>query len=200
MTERTKSALRSRLLAARAARPSEDRTATATALARALAAFCSPTSWPKLAAGYLSLGTEPGTGPLLETLAGAGAEVIVPVLKADGDLDWAPYAPGSSVAPGLRGTTEPTGARLGVEAVEAAGLVLVPALAVDRQGHRLGRGGGSFDRALARRLRAGASGLVLAVIHDDEVVDELPVESHDCLVDGVLTPTGVALYRRATKS
>lgn len=200
MTNSAKSALRSRLLAARGRRSHDERTATARSLADALADFCRRTGWPRQVAGYLSVGTEPETGPLLENLAHRGTELIVPVLKADGDLEWAPFTPGTATAPGLRGTIEPVGVRLGVGAVEAADLVLVPALAVDRRGRRLGRGGGSFDRALARRLSVGSAGLVLAVVHDDEVIDEVPVEPHDCSVDGVLTPSGVALYRQATKS
>jgi 5-formyltetrahydrofolate cyclo-ligase len=197
-SDSTKAELRSRLLAARGRRTPDERTTVALALASALRNFCANTGWPRLAAGYLSLGTEPGTGPLLQALARGGGEIMVPVLHADGDLDWAVFTPGAQVAPGLRGTVEPVGTRLGVEAVRAADLVLVPALAVDRRGRRLGRGGGSFDRALARRAKA--PGLVLAVVHDDEVLDDVQVEPHDCLVDGALTPSGVALYRRRTKS
>jgi 5-formyltetrahydrofolate cyclo-ligase len=61
--------------------------------------------------------------------------------------------------------------------------VLVPALAVDRHGNRLGRGGGSYDRALAR-----ATGLTVAVLYDGELVDLLPVEPHDVPVNAVVTP------------
>jgi 5-formyltetrahydrofolate cyclo-ligase len=61
----------------------------------------------------------------------------------------------------------------------------VPALQVDRDGNRLGRGGGSYDRALAR-----ATGLTVALLHDDELVAELPHEPHDVPVRAVATPTG----------
>ncbi len=65
--------------------------------------------------------------------------------------------------------------------------MLVPALLVDRHGTRLGKGGGSFDRALAR-----ATGLTIALVHDDEVVDLLPAEPHDVPVRAIATPsTGV---------
>jgi 5-formyltetrahydrofolate cyclo-ligase len=70
----------------------------------------------------------------------------------------------------------------------------VPALAVDGAGTRLGQGGGSYDRALAR-LGAGARRLVLAVVHDDEVLaGPLPREPHDVGVDGALTPSGLVLF------
>ena len=128
-------------------------------------------------AAYASSGTEPGTGPLLAALA----EVLLPVLRAGGDLDWALYE--GELVPGLRGTREPPGARLGVGAVADCRLVVVPALGVDRVGHRLGRGGGSYDRALPR-----ARGLVVAALHVGELHDSLPAEPHDRSVDAVVLP------------
>jgi 5-formyltetrahydrofolate cyclo-ligase len=103
--------------------------------------------------------------------------VLVPVLLPDGDLDWAAVG-----APDVL---------LGVDAIADASLVLVPALALDRSGHRLGRGGGSYDRALAR-VRPGQT--VLGVVHEEEVLDALPVERHDRGVDGALTPSAVLWF------
>jgi 5-formyltetrahydrofolate cyclo-ligase len=204
-----KAALRSRLLAARSARPRSDRTADELALARhagelTALAIRGADSWsrrdpgaagPTIAA-FLPVGAEPPITPLLDALAGdGGASILTPVLTADGDLDWAIYLPGATVSAGLRGTVAPDGPRLGVDALGQADLVLVPALAVDRRGHRLGRGGGSYDRAL---VRVRASVLVLAVVHDDELLDgvrdAVPVEPHDRVVDGAVTPRGVALF------
>ena len=87
---------------------------------------------------------------LLRDLAAAGKRVILPVLLPDGDLDWAVYAGDDSLAPARLGLLEPTGPRLGVDAVATADVVLVPGLAVSTTGDRLGRGGGSYDRALGR--------------------------------------------------
>ncbi len=70
----------------------------------------------------------------------------------------------------------------------SAGLVLVPALAVDRRGVRMGRGGGSYDRVLARLAAPGRRPLVVALLHDGEIVDEVPAEPHDRAVDAALTP------------
>ena len=82
---------------------------------------------------------------------------------------------------------EPSGPRLGPEAVASAGLVLVPALAVDRSGMRLGQGGGSYDRALARV----PAGVPLAVLlYDGELVDDVPSEPHDRPVTLVVLPSG----------
>ena len=103
------------------------------------------------------------------------------MLLPDGDLDWARAADG--VAPGPYGLLEPTGERLGRDAVADCALVLVPALAVDAVGTRLGRGGGSYDRALARtRAR------VVAALHVGELVPVLPREPHDAPVHAVVLP------------
>jgi len=140
-------------------------------------------------AAYVSVATEPGTGPLIEELAAAGKRVLLPVLLPDGDLDWAAYDGPASLAPARLGLLEPAGPRLGPGAVATADVVLVPALAVDRSGMRLGRGGGSYDRALAR-VPVGT--FVCALLYDDELVDEVPRAGHDRAVTAVVTPRGVS--------
>ena len=132
-------------------------------------------------AAYLSVGTEPGTTALLAALAARGVEVLLPVLLPDRDLDWALAADG--VAPAAHGLLEPCGKRLGRDAIADCSLVVVPALAVDRTGARLGRGGGSYDRVLPR-----TTGRVVALLHDGETVVQLPTEPHDRPVDAVVTP------------
>ena len=171
-----KPALRRAVLSRRAALPPDDRDQAARAARDALLPLADGP-----VAAYLSVGTEPGTAPLLAALAEASVEVLLPVLLPDGDLDWA--RGGDGVAPGPHGLLEPAGPRLGRDAVRRCSLVVVPALAVDRTGTRLGRGGGSYDRVLPR-----ASGLVVALLHDGEVVNELPAEPHDVPVGAVVTP------------
>ena len=199
-----KRALRRRLVEARLNAPSAQAgpagAAAGAALARAAVAHFTDRGWPSLIAGYLSIGHEPVTGPLIEAVAERGARVIVPVLRSDRDLDWARHTPGGQVTPGPLGTVEPTGPRLGVDAICTVDVVFVPALAVDHSGRRLGRGGGSYDRALARLRATGSRALVLAVVHDGELLDEVPAEAHDEPVDGVLTASGLALFHRGTRS
>jgi 5-formyltetrahydrofolate cyclo-ligase len=125
---------------------------------------------------YLSFATEPGTGPLIEWLADRRVRALAPTLLPDADLGWMDV---------------PDGPPLGLDAITDAEVILVPALAVDLRGHRLGRGGGSYDRALTR-VRPGQT--VLAVVHDDEVLDAVPFEPHDRIVDGALTPSGVRYF------
>lgn len=152
------------------------------------------TAAPTTVAAYRSLPDEAPTGPLLDALHRAGHRVLLPVLRADRDLDWAPAAPGDPGRPGLRGTSVPTGPPLGVEAVAQAALVVVPAVACDRAGHRLGRGGGSYDRALSR-VRPGTP--VVALVHDLDLLDDVPVEPHDVGVDVVVSPRRTLVVPRA---
>ncbi|MGF1648375.1 MAG: 5-formyltetrahydrofolate cyclo-ligase [Kineosporiaceae bacterium] len=141
---------------------------------------------------YLSRTGEPGTGALRTALAGRGVRLLLPWLREDRDLDWV-VDPGPAALPGA--PMRPPGERLGHRAAERADVLLIPALAVDTAGRRLGQGGGSYDRVLERLAEAPLAQRPLAVacVHDDEVLEArlhpLPEEPHDRRVDAVLTPT-----------
>jgi 5-formyltetrahydrofolate cyclo-ligase len=170
-----KAALRARLLGARAQRPEEERAAAAR-LIRDHVLSLPEAQMAGTVAAYFSVGAEPDTRGLVYALWKRGTYVILPLLRPDGDLDWASYEGPDSLAPGPRGLLEPAEPPRGVDAVARASLVLAPALAVDAHGNRLGRGGGSFDRALAR---VGAQVPVIAVLHDGELLEHVPAEPHD---------------------
>ncbi|MFF5177334.1 5-formyltetrahydrofolate cyclo-ligase [Micromonospora sp. NPDC000316] len=143
---------------------------------------------PRRMTAYVPVGSEPGGADLPEVLRNAlpaDAELLLPVLRADLDLDWAAYTGPDALVAGGRGLREPVGPRLGLAAVTEAELVVVPALAVDRRGRRLGRGGGSYDRVLAR---VPAATLTVVPLHDGELVEALPAEAHDRPVRAVVTP------------
>ncbi|MFC7264100.1 5-formyltetrahydrofolate cyclo-ligase [Streptomyces lutosisoli] len=150
-------------------------------------------------AAYVSVGSEPGTLALLDALLARGVRVLLPVLMADNDLDWGAYAGAGSLVRvqhgGKMALLEPAGARLGPEAVQDADAVLLPGLAVDARGMRLGRGGGSYDRVLARLERAGADPALVVLLYDAEVVERVPEEAHDRPVHAVVTPSGVRRFR-----
>jgi 5-formyltetrahydrofolate cyclo-ligase len=137
-------------------------------------------------AAYVSMGTEPGTGPLLDAWLEAGRRAIVPMLRSDNDLDWGVYRGGRELVSAGRGLLEPAGEPLGLGAISTPDVVLVPALAVDRTGMRLGRGGGSYDRALGR-VPIGTP--VIALLYDGEIVDSVPSAAHDRAVSGAVTPS-----------
>lgn len=186
--ERRKESTREALLTARRARAQADRAEASQAVALHAGAVPALATARRVAA-YLSLPSEPGTGPLLRWLLERGVDVIVPVSLPDRTLDWARLN-GDDLSAGARtgdlGVPEPTGPRLGPAALAACDVVLVPALAVDHAGNRLGRGAGYYDRALADHR-----GLVCAIVFADELVPALPHEPHDRPVDLVLTPAGV---------
>jgi 5-formyltetrahydrofolate cyclo-ligase len=144
-------------------------------------------------AAYVSVDTEPGTGPLLDGLLAMGRRVIVPVVQPDLDLDWAVYDGPESLVRARRGLLEPAGPRLGLEAVATADVVLTPGLAVDRTGMRLGQGGGCYDRALGR-VPVGT--FTCTLLYDGELLDEVPVAPHDRPVTAVVTPSGVTRFAR----
>ncbi|HET8603552.1 MAG TPA: 5-formyltetrahydrofolate cyclo-ligase [Marmoricola sp.] len=145
---------------------------------------------------YVSVGREPGTGPLLDLLSAAGKRIILPLLQSDGDLSWATYAGPESLAPARRGLLEPVTEPLGVDAVATADAVLVPGMAVDPQGVRLGRGGGSYDRALAR-VPVGT--FTCAVLNSEEVLDEVPAAAHDRPVTAAVTELGLLRFPAVTR-
>ncbi|GAB3142116.1 5-formyltetrahydrofolate cyclo-ligase [Microbispora hainanensis] len=143
-----------------------------------------------LVACYWSTGTEPSTQGLILALWKHGATVMLPVQRPDGDLDWAVYDGPDSLAPGPNGIMEPVDVRRGVDAIRTAGLVIAPALAVDRvTGVRLGRGGGFYDRALAR---VGPNVPTVALLHEGELLEGVPAEPHDQRVRFAALPSGIA--------
>ncbi|WP_233506907.1 5-formyltetrahydrofolate cyclo-ligase [Jiangella anatolica] len=193
-----KRALRGRILARRA---ELDATALASAAGRLrdVVRGLPEVAAASTVAAYVAVGREPGTGPLVEALSDDGVDVLLPVLLPGGDLDWARYTGPQHLVPAARGLLEPDGDRLGPAAVTAATVLLVPGLAVDRHGHRLGRGGGSYDRVLARMLAVSPPAFACVLLHDGEVLDmPVPREPHDVPVDAAATPSGAHLLRPAS--
>jgi 5-formyltetrahydrofolate cyclo-ligase len=173
VTAWTKAALRRALLDARRERGAFDLTLARISIAAHVRARAASQGWESVAA-YRPLPTEPGSDRILDELRADGIRVITPVLLADKDLDW---------------TTEPdVSDRLGVDAIRDVDAILVPALAVSRSGLRLGRGGGSYDRVLAR---LGDGFATYALLFDSEILDEVPADPWDRPVHSAITPAGI---------
>ena len=182
-----KIALRDQLSTTRGRQPLQDVPLNAAAIAEHLLATPEVRRAATVAA-YVSVGAEPGTGPLIEELHAMGRRVILPVVLPDLDLDWAAYTGPGGLMPARRGLLEPAGLRLGRDAVATADVVLCPGAAVDRSGMRLGRGGGCYDRALARVPR---DTFTCVLLYDGEVVDWVPAAEHDQRVGAVVTQSGL---------
>ncbi|MGK8469274.1 5-formyltetrahydrofolate cyclo-ligase [Nocardia cyriacigeorgica] len=181
--ERDKHAWRSEILAQRAALSDADRAREASALA-ATAGQIEVGEW---VCAYVPVRGEPGSQAMLEALRAAGARVLLPVTGPPGPLDWAEYTGAVSLSPARYGLLEPTGPALGIAAIARASVILVPALAVDLRGVRLGRGAGYYDRTLAA---AAPDARLVAVVRDAELVERLPEEPHDLRMGWALTPGG----------
>jgi len=177
--------LRKDLLVARVGLSVSDRKAAGRAL-RDTVLGLPETGMAGTIAAYLSIGTEPETAALVFALWKRGSYVLLPVLRADNDLDWASYEGPDSLAPGPHGLLQPTEPARGAAAISSADLIIVPALAADRRGYRLGRGGGSYDRALAR---VGPAVPTIALLYDGELLDEVPAGPLDQRVRSVAQPT-----------
>ncbi|HLR98964.1 5-formyltetrahydrofolate cyclo-ligase [Mycolicibacillus parakoreensis] len=178
-----KAALRRRLLAARSAVPAARHAADADALRAHLAAL--PVAGSTVCA-YVPAGAEPGTPAMLAALRRRGLRVLIPAVAA-GDpapLRWGDYH-AETLAAGRFGLAEPPPPWLPPRALGRAALVLVPALAVDAAGVRLGRGGGFYDRSLPL---ADPRAPRVAVVRDDELLAALPADPHDVAMTHALTP------------
>ncbi|WP_353951158.1 5-formyltetrahydrofolate cyclo-ligase [Knoellia sp. S7-12] len=178
-TSHDKAALRPPLLAARreiaAVRDRDADDLTLATHAVALARECGLTEGDTVAA-YEALRTEPPTAATIAAFLTHGIRVVVPITLPDNDLDWCDV-------------TDEQRMPLGPDTISAAGLVLTPGLAVDLVGTRLGRGGGSYDRALARREPTAR---VVVVLHPGELHSvRLPHDDRDQRVDGMLTVDGI---------
>ncbi|MBW3068650.1 MULTISPECIES: 5-formyltetrahydrofolate cyclo-ligase [unclassified Actinomyces] len=138
-------------------------------------------------AAYVSVSHEPCTRLLLEQLEGTGTAVLLPVLGPQLTRSWGYFRGVADLAERSPGRPpEPSGEVLPATAIADAEAVIVPALAVDRSGRRLGQGGGWYDRVLPLRRRGTP---IFAVVHDDELVTQpLPGQPHDAPVDAVITP------------
>lgn len=141
----------------------------------------------------IKFGTEPDTDPLMEALHAEGVEIWVPISHADRSMSWVQWGPDVAMEQSAFGPIkEPVGPRFGPEAVADADVIVVPALAVDSAGYRLGKGGGYYDRFLAAlpQLTERLPFLVTPVF-DYEFVDAqdqvFPVDDHDLPVQAVVT-------------
>lgn len=183
-----KKRLRNSLRAARRTLSPEAQARAADALARH--ALAGPLASARSVVGYIANDGELDIAPLMDRLRRGGAQILLPRCRADGSLALVPVRPGSRLlATGPAGLLEPAGDEPDLDALDVPGTLIAPAVALDRRGHRLGRGGGSYDRLVPELRTRGWS--ILGLCHADHVLAEVPTEPHDALVDAMLTERGL---------
>ena len=185
--ELSKAALREEMLRRCASVTSEEASEAGSAMADILSA--SPDWLEARRVGlFAGLPGEPDTRPLFSMLRGMGKEVFLPRCLADGGLEMAGVADWSALRPGRFGIPEPPdGAPC--QPLSMLDLILVPGVAFDPFGGRLGRGGGFYDRAVAA---GDGGGRRLGVGFAFQLVERVPVREHDRGVAGLLTERSLA--------
>lgn len=147
-----------------------------------------------IVAAFLGVPPEPATAPLLEELHAAGFRMVLPVCEPGYRLSWAFWAPGVALERSVRAAVdEPSGPRLDFAELPRVALILVPALGVDRAGHRVGQGGGYYDRFLAEHPVDPADPVPRsAVVYRSELLPAgaVPAEPWDQRLTGIFTPDG----------
>lgn len=174
-----KTTLRARMMQARKDMPPETiRSEDSAIISHAAALLRSLAPSETAVAAYSPLQGEPGGSLLLDALHGEASSLLLPISLPDGQLDWARYEGRLALTPGVLGISEPTGARLGPDALQSCRLILIPALGVSPEGVRLGKGGGFYDRALAQFVDSDDPPLTAVLLYNGEIRDDIPVEEH----------------------
>ena len=139
-----------------------------------------------MVAGYLPVRSELDPRPAMLALSGLGYRLCVPVVEAPRlPLGFRTWAPGAVTERGAFGIEVP------VEGAPAEpDLILVPMLAFDARGHRLGYGGGFYDRTIAA-IRARRPLVALGLAYAGQELPEVPDGDHDMRLDGIVTEAGV---------
>ena len=179
----TKAEWRAKILAERLTAGADERRSENAALAVSAASLTTTAGGTVCA--YVPVGSEPGSVELLDALRGAGTRVLLPVTHENSPLSWAVFTGTADLVPAAYGLRVPSGPVLDPAEVRTAQVVLVPALAVDERGVRLGRGAGFYDRTLGLADPAAA---LVAVVRDAELVPTLPEDPHDIRMGWALTP------------
>lgn len=168
--------------------------AAAAAHAPKLLAAVLPAPRGAVVALYQALGSEMDAAPLAAALAEAGCRLALPrVERVEAPLSFRAWTPGDPLEPDESGCAAP----LDLAAPVEPDLIVVPLLAFDAAGGRLGQGGGYYDRTLADLRRRAPRPAFVGLAFSGQQVDALPREPHDELLDGVLTETGYAPARRS---
>lgn len=139
-------------------------------------------------AGYWAVDGELPLNVAIPPLAVRGQQFLLPVLHQDRHLVFAPWQTGDQVQPNRHGIPEPVGAAIHYAPAQVE-LVLVPLLCFDRQGHRLGHGGGYYDRSFAflRAQARPAVPLLVGIAYSFQELPRIEAAEWDVALDFVAT-------------
>ncbi|MFJ7289089.1 MULTISPECIES: 5-formyltetrahydrofolate cyclo-ligase [unclassified Curtobacterium] len=185
-----KRALRAELRQRRRTRTTTERETDTESLTATLQRFAEERQVESIAV-YLSAPDEPDVRPFLDWAFERGIRVLLPITREDGLLDWA-VGDGVSETEGIAGVPEVVGEVLSPLAINDVDAILAPAAAVGHDGVRMGWGRGYYDKTLGSMANRPP---VYAVIFDAEYLDEVPRETHDEPVDGIITPSRIITFR-----
>ncbi|HVV39518.1 MAG TPA: 5-formyltetrahydrofolate cyclo-ligase [Nitrobacter sp.] len=184
-----KDILRVAALARRDALSAQERASAALALAARMPSLDVTPSM--VVAGYSPIRSEIDPVQAMQTLAARGATLALPAMSArNAALTFRLWTPGEALTRGPLGIPEPAAAALAVH----PDIVLVPLAAFDRAGHRIGYGGGYYDRTLAR-LRQMKPIIAIGVAFAVQEIPQIPADVHDARLDFVLTETSLLDFR-----
>jgi 5-formyltetrahydrofolate cyclo-ligase len=184
MVSRSKDTARTQSISSRAARSDAEISVAGVAIANH--------DWENLCQGqlvtcFVSMATEPPTSLLRNKLLDLGKDVALPIMQPENTLAWG--FDGSELVKNSYGIAEPATDKVDISRASA---IIIPALRVGRDGSRLGRGAGYYDRALADvPLHATGGPLRICLVFNDEVDDSVPSESHDEPIDVIVTPSQI---------
>jgi 5-formyltetrahydrofolate cyclo-ligase len=148
--------------------------------------FLPPLQPHAVVSGFAPLADELRIWPLLRRLSGDGVRLALPVMQGKGlPLVFRAWTPGDAMDSGVWGIAEPKADKPAVD----PDILLIPLLAFDRLGGRLGYGGGFYDRTL-QGLRARKQVTAVGLGYDEQAVEAVPRLNYDQRLDWVLTPSG----------
>ncbi len=186
--QRRKAALRRIMTARRAAIPPDERQVAAGRVAAKATALIAGNTAPTIA-GYMPAGDEFDALPLLAALVALGAQTALPVVTGPGKpLEFRLWQAGNRLIPGAYGIDRPAGDA----PAKRPDIILLPMLAFDRHGRRLGYGGGYYDRTLAQ-LRGSGDVMAIGLAFAAQMVEEVPSGPHDAVLDRILTEEGMGI-------
>ena len=181
-----KRALRARIKAWRAGLTSTQMASAADALAAHALGFLPPLQPHAVVSAFAPMADELRVWPLLRRLSRDGVRLVLPVMQGKGQpLIFRAWTPGDAMDSGVWGIAEPKADKPALD----PDILLMPLLAFDRQGWRLGYGGGFYDRTL-QGLRARKAVVAVGLGYDEQEVDAVPRLDYDQRLDWVLTPSG----------